>query len=136
MPTLTPRVVRKPTVLMIEDQPQFRRLIYHGLKHRYRLLEAPNANAAIELVRHEPVDAVLLDLHLPPRPDTPVEGLRARRAIQELNAEVPIVVISSNEDPTLKEAMLRDGVRAVLSKPVSMNAVIAVLDGLVPGPVS
>ena len=109
---------RRKTVLAVDDQPEARRLVYHTLKHRYRVLEAGDADSAIAVVEREPVDLVLLDLHLPPRLDSPEEGLRAQRRIGELSREVPVVIVSSHDAPGLRESLLKRGAREFLAKPV------------------
>jgi len=67
----------KEAVLIIEDDKYLRRQIYWALKDEYRILEADDAVSARKIMdKSSPLDAVLLDLHLPPKPDTPEEGLK------------------------------------------------------------
>ncbi len=118
------------TILAVEDQPAARRLIYHALKDRFRLLEAGDAETAIALLEREPVDLVLLDLHLPPDLDSPQQGLEVERRVRELPREVPLVVMSANEDPALREALLARGARAFLRKPVDPERLLTLLEEL------
>jgi CheY-like chemotaxis protein len=107
-----------PTVLAVEDHAAERRLIYHALKDHVRLIEAGDAASAIELLGREPVALVLLDLHLPPDTGSPREGLEIERHVRQLPRDVPVVVVSADDDPLLSQALLERGVRAVLRKPV------------------
>ncbi|MBI5711794.1 MAG: response regulator [Candidatus Eisenbacteria bacterium] len=125
MPTLVTR-----TILAVEDQPAARRLIYHALKGSFRLLEAGDAGSAIALLEREPVDLVLLDLHLPPDLDSPQQGLEVERRVRALPREVPLVVMSANEDPALRETLLARGARAFLRKPVDPDRLLEVVQRL------
>jgi two-component system cell cycle response regulator len=126
------RVSTGPTVLAVEDQPAERRLIYHALKDRCRLLEAGDAPSAISLLESEPVDLVLLDLHLPPDPGSPRHGLEVERCVRRLPRAVPVVVLTANDDPVIRAELLHHGKGAFLRKPVDpeqLRAVIAALLG-------
>lgn len=125
-------VRRKKTVLAVDDQPELRRLVYHTLKHRYLVLEAGDADAAIGMVERELVDLVLLDLHLPPRLDSPEEGLRAHRKIGELSREIPVVIVSSHDTPGLRESLLQRGARDFLAKPVDAGTLTRLVAELLP----
>ena len=118
---------------MVDDQPRTRRLVYHALKRRYRVLEAVDADAAIATVEREPVDLVLLDLHLPPHADSPREGMRAHRRIAELRGDLPVVVVSGNGDPAVRNELLRRGARGFLPKPVDVDELERVIRALLGG---
>ena len=119
---------RTLTVLTVDDQPQMRRLVYHALKARYIVIEAGDADAAIEALERGGVDLVLLDLHLPPRPDSPAEGLRIQQRVHDLAPGVPVVVLSSSTDPELRAALRERGVRGFLPKPVNPDDLGRVVD--------
>ncbi len=121
------RISTAPTVLMVEDHPAERRLVYHALKDRFRLLEAGDAASAIDVLEREPVDLVLLDLHLPPDLDSPQQGLEVERRVRALARDVPVVVISANEDLRLRQELLARGVRAFLKKPVDPERLRALI---------
>ena len=82
---------------------------------------------AIGLLESESVDLVLLDLHLPPDPDSPRQGLAVEQCVRALPREVPVVVVSANEDPELRTALLARGVRAFLRKPVDPECLRALI---------
>ena len=113
---------RQKTVLMVEDHAISRRLLYHSLKHEYRVLEAADAQSAMDMLTRDRVDLVILDLHLPPEPESPREGLRLQRWMHEAFAAVPVVVVSANGDPAVREELARRGVRDFLGKPIDVAA--------------
>ncbi len=106
------------TILLVEDQPLQRRLLYHALKSDYRVLEASDRRTALECLEREPVDLVVLDLHLPPDPGTAQEGLLLHEAIREMARPVPVVVVTSDTDPRLPDELARRGVAGFLRKPL------------------
>ena len=114
----------------MDDQPELRRLVYHALKHRYRVLEAGDADAAIALMEKDPADLVLLDLYLPPCLDSPDEGLRAQRQIHRLSRSVPVVIVSSHDAPGLRDALIAGGAREFLSKPIRAAELEKLVEGL------
>lgn len=117
----------RKTVLMVDDERGFRRLVYHALKHEYRVIEAGDADAAIRALESGGVDLVLLDLHLPPLLDSPREGLRVHRHLRTSIPGVPVVVVSADGRRELRESLLQGGVRAFLSKPADVERIEEVL---------
>jgi two-component system, OmpR family, response regulator len=54
------------TILLVDDDPNVRRSIRYILKNQgYRILEAHTGTAALETLRREPVDLIVLDLVMP-----------------------------------------------------------------------
>ncbi len=120
----------RKTILMVEDQPQVRRLVYHALKSRYRVIEAGDADSAIALLDQEQIDLVVLDLHLPPDLETPGEGLRVRDEIRAHLRDLPVVVATGNESPAVRQTLLSGGVRKILSKPLDVSELVSIVGGL------
>jgi DNA-binding response OmpR family regulator len=73
---------------------------------------------------------VLLDLHLPPHASSPREGYRTYLRIRELDARVPVVVVTSNDDSEVREALFRMGVKRLLVKPVSVEELSSTVQAL------
>jgi len=115
------------TVLLVEDDPRLRRLVYHMLKRTYRVLEAGDAAAAIAAIEGGGVDLVLLDLHLPPRGESPAEGLRVVDWIAKTMDRVPVVVMSGDQDRSLPESLRRGGVKEFLPKPLDVGRLLEVV---------
>lgn len=119
-----PHRTRK-TVLVIEDDPGVRRLVYHALKHGYHVIAAGDADSAFALMDREPVDLVLLDLHLPPQPGTPAVGLGIQARLHELRPTLPVIVASGDEDPALHRELLDRGLHSRLHKPLHPAELVA-----------
>lgn len=112
--------MNKPLILVVEDDAPIRNLITTTLKtHDYRFLTAPSGGAAImEASSHNP-DIVLLDLGLPDMDGTQViENIRSW-------SNKPIIVISARSEDADKIAALDAGADDYLTKPFSVEELLA-----------
>ncbi|WP_075792715.1 response regulator [Massilia putida] len=84
------------TVLVIEDEPEFARILY-GLAHdmEFRCLVALTAQEGLELAANDSPDAILLDIRLPDR-----SGLSVLQQLKDNPAtrHIPVHVVSSQEN--------------------------------------
>ncbi len=108
-------------VLVIEDDPQFARLLYdYSVQKGYKCLAALDGDSGIEHVRQFQPDAILLDLKLPGRSGW--EVLDQLKHTPELR-HIPVHVLSGAEgspaDATL--VAMRQGAVGFISKPVTMG---------------
>jgi two-component system phosphate regulon response regulator PhoB len=103
------------TVLVVEDDESLRMLCRINLElEGYRVLEAETVDRAAELVSAEPVDVVLLDLHVGERRGTELLPiLRAERP----DAGVCLLSGTSETDPPDEE-----GVDGFIRKPFELDA--------------
>jgi DNA-binding NtrC family response regulator len=102
------------TVLVVEDDESLRMLCRINLElEDYRVLEAETIDRAAELVSAEPVDVVLLDLHVGERHGTELLPiLRAERP----EAAVCLLSGTSEADPPDEE-----GVHGFIRKPFALE---------------
>jgi two-component system KDP operon response regulator KdpE len=109
-----------PMVLIVDDEPAIRRLLRTSLAAEgYRTREAATGMAAVQSVRDDPPDVVLLDLGLPD-----VDGLTLIAQLRAV-ASVPIVVLSAREDERGKVAALDRGADDYVTKPFGMAELAA-----------
>ena len=102
------------TILVVEDDASLRMLCRINLDlEGYRVLEAETIQRAIELVTDEPVDVVLLDLHVGERHGT--ELLPILRA-QRPEAAICLLSGTSEADPPDEE-----GVDGFIRKPFELD---------------
>jgi two-component system KDP operon response regulator KdpE len=102
----------KPEILVIDDEPQLRRLLRLTLEDAgYAVREAGTGQAGLdEIVRHSP-DAVVLDLGLPDLP-----GVEVLKRLREWNS-VPVLILSVFGQEGSKVAGLDAGADDYLTKP-------------------
>lgn len=110
----------KPTVLVIDDEVQIRRLLRVNLEaNGYRVLEsATGADGIVVAAQHRP-DVVLLDLGLP---DT--DGVTVLKRLREWS-RVPVVVLSVRDRDEDKIAALDNGADDYVTKPFSTGELLA-----------
>jgi DNA-binding NtrC family response regulator len=113
------------TLLLVEDDRVERRLLLHGLKDQYRVLEAADVDQALERLEHEAVDLVIMDLHLPPDPRTPAGGMRLQAFISETKPRLPVIILTSSSDHEVEQELVRRGVVAFLHKPADPQLILA-----------
>jgi len=115
-------------ILIVDDDKYLRKQIYWAFKKYYRLLEAENGEEALKVMKKNFVDLVLLDLHLPPQKDTPLEGIKVLKEIRKNYPEVVVIVITGdNEKKTALEA-INLGAYDYFSKPFDLSEMKIILE--------
>jgi two-component system KDP operon response regulator KdpE len=110
----------RPLVLVVEDEPQMRRLLRLTLESNgMRYSEATSVREAISKLSVQPPDLVIADLALPDG-----EGLRVIRSARE-SSSVPIVVLSARSQESDKIAALDAGADDYVTKPFSAGELLA-----------
>lgn len=112
--------MNKLRILVVEDDTSVKNLITTTLKaHDYRYLTAPNGQTAIlEASSHNP-DIVLLDLGLPD-----IDGVEVIKKVRTWS-NMPIIVISARSEDTDKIDALDAGADDYLTKPFSVEELLA-----------
>jgi len=106
--------VNEDTVLIIEDEPQIRRVVRNALAADHtRFLEAGTGAQGIDLAASEQPGLVVLDLGLPDIP-----GIDVCREIRSWSS-VPIVVLSARHSDQEKALLLDAGADDYITKPFS-----------------
>jgi two-component system, OmpR family, KDP operon response regulator KdpE len=110
----------KQIILLADDEPQIRRALKTPLVSRgYVVIEAKTGEEAIEHMRSEHVDLVVLDMNMPG-----MGGLAACREIRN-NYDVPIIILSVRNDEKTKVAALDSGADDYVVKPVGIEELLA-----------
>ena len=110
----------KLQILVVEDDTPVRNLITTTLKaHDYRYITAATGEGAVmEAASHNP-DIILLDLGLPD-----IDGVEVIHRIRSWS-NVPIIVISARSEDTDKISALDAGADDYLTKPFSVEELLA-----------
>src|SRR5207245_1585199 len=113
----------KPRVLVVDDDPLTRSLLSIALQSQaFEVIPAGDAGAALEQVRSEAPEIVILDLRLPG-----LDGMEALRKLKEIAPELPVVILTGYGDvPSAVEAM-RLGAYDFLTKPVEPAKILVVV---------
>lgn len=128
VPQSEPAGVAVTRVLVVDDDPAIRRLVIATLKRDgYEFAEAANGREALDRMREEPPDCVVLDLMMPVVSGWDV--LQERVHDPELT-KIPVIVVSANREPELVNA-LDKGICAFLPKPFDITALSALVKACV-----
>jgi two-component system response regulator AtoC len=110
-------------VLVADDDRTIRRNLVKLLHSEgYRPLEAASGDEALECVRDQKPDAVLLDLKMPGR-----DGLAVLAELGPLLAELPVIVVTALGGSAAAIEAMRRGAYDYLSKPFDLDEVLLTL---------
>lgn len=101
-------------VLVVEDIQSNFFLVSSILKNKCQLLHAPNGLEAVEIVRTQPVDLVLMDMKMPV-----MDGRVATSEIRKFNTEIPIIALTAHAFDADRVAALKAGCDDYLVKPIN-----------------
>lgn len=108
-------------VLIVDDEPAIRRFLRTALAVQdYRVEEASDGETALDFLKRNPVDLIVLDLGLPG-----IDGLDVIRALRQQGSLTPIIVLSSRDDEAGKVSALDLGADDYVAKPFGMEELSA-----------
>lgn len=108
------------TILVVDDEPQIRRVMRTTLTSSgYEITEARSGEEALEKIRNERPDLILLDVNMPG-----IGGLEACREIRE-TSDVPIIMLTVRSTEKDKVQALDAGADDYVVKPFSMEELLA-----------
>lgn len=117
----------KPSLLIIDDDEEIRTQMKWGLAEEYEIAQAFDRKSAVERFRvHNPM-VVILDLGLPPSPNSPEEGIATLSEIIEIDPKVKIIVASGQGERANTLEAIGAGAYDFLTKPVDIEELLLLL---------
>ena len=105
-------------VLVVEDTDHVRRMLTEMLElDGFEVTSVSDGAAAVEVVREERPDVVVLDFKMPD-----MDGLAAARAIKDVEPAQQIIIYTAFVDAALQRAAAEIGVADVLGKVEGLGA--------------
>lgn len=112
-------------VLVVDDEPQIRRLLRVSLKAQgYHVIEASSGEQAVLMAATEQPEVIILDLGLPD-----IDGQEVIRRVREWT-DTPIIVLSVRDREQEKVDALDRGADDYVTKPFGMSELLARLRAL------
>lgn len=111
------------SILIVDDTPENLRLLIEILgKHGYHVRSAPNGRLALESVRKEVPDLILLDIVMPE-----IDGLKVCRRLKadESTRDIPVIFISALDEVFDKVDAFESGGVDYITKPFQVEEVLA-----------
>lgn len=100
-------------VLTVDDSLMMRKFIAITLANEgYNISEAADGGEAIELVRSDPPDCMVLDLLMPE-----VDGMEVLETLQRDNVTIPVIVMTADIQDSTEKRCFDLGAFRVLNKP-------------------
>jgi DNA-binding response OmpR family regulator len=118
---IKPMPAPRKTILVIEDEPHIVMGLRDALEFEgFRVLSASKGKDGLALARNESPDAIILDLMLPD-----MNGYAVCEELRRWNAFIPIVMLTARSQETDKIRGLDAGADDYVTKPFSVNELIA-----------
>lgn len=101
------------TVLLVEDEPTVRLLTKAKLHSLYKVLEAENGEDALEVLDHEHVDLLIVDIQMPK-----MNGYELVRELREAGDTRPMIMLTAMASFAHKKEGFASGVDDYMTKPI------------------
>ncbi len=109
------------TVLVVDDQPNMRRILELMLKQMgYTVLQAKNGRLALDILTTVSVDLVITDLCMPE-----LDGLGLLRQLREQNNEVSVIVVTAKGTVGTAVEAMKYGACDYIERPFELETVEA-----------
>ncbi len=119
-------------IMLIEDHPLFRdgvSMILQQLGDDTQIECGESAGDAIELANRDArFDLILLDFHL-----SGSTGMEALHALQELQPETPVIMLSAEQDGRLMQQAMAAGARGFITKSSSSQIILSAIQLVMSG---
>ena len=115
-------------ILIIEDDIALANQLKWFLKRRYKVFLAFDPESAISILKKEKISTIILDLGLPPNPESPEIGLKLLKDIINFDSLAKIIVITAHKDLDTARKALNLGAYDFLSKPISENTLLTLIE--------
>ena len=122
----------KPRILIVDDDEAITQQLFWTLNEDYDVVTANDMQTAVRRVTiYEPAVSIL-DLHMPPRVDSPDVGLRILEYIKSHFPELKVLVMSSAGGIETRKACYAVGADEFLDKPFEMEKLLSVMRRMAP----
>lgn len=118
-PTTTesePSLKKTKTILLVEDNEDFRLVLRDALKDEFLIEEAPNGEEGLKIALSRHIDLIVSDIMMPI-----LDGIElCKRVKEDLNlSHIPIILLSAKVDDKHKISGYSSGADSYLEKPVN-----------------
>ncbi len=116
----------KTKILIAEDNDFVRmQLVQYLTGESYELVEAIDGTTAIDVVNDGGVDMAIVDVRM-----EPVDGFEFVKKIRANDMNIPVILVTGDNNPDLLTKSTEWGVGAVLIKPIQKERLLQTVDRL------
>ncbi len=117
--------MEKINVLIVEDHALTRFALKTSLRDQDfigEIFEAPDASKGYDILNHNKIDIVLMDLGLPG-----INGVRATQEIKKIHKDIRVIIITSHSEKVEVTKCLEAGISAYCSKDIRPEKLIELI---------
>lgn len=120
-------VTGKSTILIVEDDINLNNYIGKCFSEDYTIMQAGNGIEALDILGRHPVDLVISDIKMPE-----MDGCELCDQIKNTleYSHIPVILLTAITDSDTQMATLRSGADAFITKPFSMDLLVATVNNL------
>ncbi|MBD3271233.1 MAG: response regulator [Elusimicrobia bacterium] len=117
----------KPTILVTDDEQDYRNLVTLALTPSYDVCEARNGLDALSQLNNKPVDLVLIDINMPD-----MDGFTVCKKIRENPAfqHIPVIMLTVRTSSNAQTKGLDSGADDYITKPFNQEELRARIKSL------
>lgn len=122
------RMEKRPRILVVDDDPNLRMIFRETLEfEKYRVLEASDGAQALELLKKQRPDLILLDIMLPG-----IDGIKIAEIIKSniSTSQIPIIFLTARGHTEDKVKALKSGGDDYLVKPIDSTELVARIESI------
>lgn len=114
----------KTTLLVVEDEDALRSLLTSELESRgFDVREADGGTVAVENLRRDKCDLVLLDIRLPD-----IDGMEVLKAIRKDNLAKKVIMLTGVDELKIAKDSLELGANDFMTKPYNFKNLLACIE--------
>ena len=111
-------------ILIIDDDPSFLMMLKNFLvKKNFQTRSGISANDALQILKKEVFDIILLDFKLPDK-----NGIDLLKDIKSLNTSTPVILMTSYADIKTAVKAIKQGAYDYVSKPINTDEILATIN--------
>ena len=113
----------KKSILIVDDDIAHRTMLRILLGWEYEIVEADCGSVAIEKVRKNPYDLVLMDVCMPE-----INGVEALGKIKASNPQIPVIMMTAYSSGETAAEALQKGAYDYLTKPFDFDTLRLIIE--------
>lgn len=106
-------------ILVVDDETNIRNLIKNILGNEYQISTATNGIEALEVLKNEEFDLIILDINMPQ-----MDGVEFMKQLRKQNISTPVIVASAFSDPEKLIKVFKLGASDFVIKPFSSDQIL------------
>ncbi len=119
----------KPKILIVDDDVSITQQLFWMLCEEFEVLTANTLAAAVRHATIYEPEVAILDLHMPPTPDSVDTGMRVLKFFKGRLPASKVLVVSSEESADVRRDCIGQGADGFLSKPLDVEKLLTTVRG-------